>query len=68
MIDAANKNQRLHEARQRLRGEGYHPSPKHGKGVWLHKDDCTVATLTWSDRFNVWETDYAVSRKLLKIA
>jgi hypothetical protein len=50
---------------QRLRSAGYHPSPKHGKGVWINRDNCLVADVEWNRKWKLWMVRYSISRKLL---
>ena len=60
--------QALAAIKARLREQGYHPAPRYGKGVWVHRDDCTVAEIKQEEDYGVWWVAYAVSGKLLGIS
>ncbi len=49
----------------RLRSEGYHPAPRKGANIWLHRDDCTMAIIEWDRELSRWSVEYAVDLKAL---
>ena len=57
--------QALAEIKARLRAQGYHPAPRYGRGVWVHRDDCTVAEIKQEEDYAVLWVEYAVSKRLL---
>ena len=59
----AERAKRLQPIYARLRREGYHPSPKHGRGIWLHRSDATMVTVSWRSEFALYDVYYSAQTK-----
>lgn len=46
-------DQHLKAIKADLRRRGYRPAPNYRDGEWIH-EDCTVATIRWSDDLQSW--------------